>query len=256
MITCQHARHLFDSYLDGELSANLQTELHAHRLNCTACQNELALLEACGDVIAMDRREPQIGVSFSDRVLLARRGRQMPTRRRWGRACWLVGSPMAAAASLAFTLFVIAPQDRATPKTEVAGAFEVAPEAARKVMLAETGRKQTPAEEQSWKQGNEMPAEIYDLTLAKFLNQSKSAVEGTCETAVGLKSLMGAVLSNTNDMVVAQLRSAQQEKAAATAVQERLNPDMDPLDPSYLSQPPTTPDVAGESDWTGPIEAL
>ena len=46
MITCQHARHLFDSYLDGELSANLQTELHAHRLNCTSCQNELALLEA------------------------------------------------------------------------------------------------------------------------------------------------------------------------------------------------------------------
>lgn len=233
MITCQHARHLFDSYLDGELSANLQTELHAHRLNCTACQNELALLEACGDVIAMDRREPQLSMSFTDRVLLAQRGRRMPKRRRWGRSFWLVGSPLAAAASVAFMLSVIAPPTR----PQVASRIEVLAPEAREKWLAVAGREATVEEEQGWKKGHEMPAEIYDLTLAKFLNQSKSAVEGTCETAASLKSFMGAVLANTNDMVVAQLRSAQQEKAAATTVQERLNSEIDPLDPSYLSQP-------------------
>ena len=55
MITCQNARDLFDRHLDGELSASLQTELHAHCLQCLSCQNELAMLETCGDVIALDR---------------------------------------------------------------------------------------------------------------------------------------------------------------------------------------------------------
>ena len=44
MITCQHARQLFDRYLDGELSPSLQAELHAHQLSCSACQTELAML--------------------------------------------------------------------------------------------------------------------------------------------------------------------------------------------------------------------
>jgi len=71
MITCQNARDLFDRHLDGELSASLQTELHAHCLQCLSCQNELAMLETCGDVIALDRGEPQLSAAFTDRVLAA-----------------------------------------------------------------------------------------------------------------------------------------------------------------------------------------
>ena len=58
MITCQHARQLFDRYLDDELSSSLRSELHAHVINCTPCQNHLAVLEACGDVIRLDKCEP------------------------------------------------------------------------------------------------------------------------------------------------------------------------------------------------------
>ena len=54
MITCQHARHLFDRNLDGELSPSLQAELHAHQLKCPECQSELAMFEACGAVVALD----------------------------------------------------------------------------------------------------------------------------------------------------------------------------------------------------------
>ncbi len=257
MITCQHARHLFDSYLDGELSANLQTELHAHRLNCTSCQNELALLEACGDVIAMDRREPQLSISFTDRVLMARRGRQMPSRRKWGRTFWLVGSPLAAAASVAFTLFVIAPQNPPKPKPEVATYVEVVPEQVRDVLLQQKGRELTPEEKQEIARGHEMTTiNFVESVLAPLVEHSKNTLDGTRRGAEELELLMRMGLSNTNEVLVARWRSMEQEKKAAAAMQERLESQLDPSDPSYFSQPPAASESAGESDWDGPVEAL
>ncbi len=112
MIACRHARQIFDRYLDDELSPGLQAELHAHRINCLDCQGELALLEACGDVVAMDRCEPQLGASFTDRVLLARRAQNIRRQPRWGRRIAIVATPLAAAASIAFAWLVLLPQDQ------------------------------------------------------------------------------------------------------------------------------------------------
>jgi anti-sigma factor RsiW len=253
MITCQHARHLFDSYLDGELSANLQTELHAHRLNCTACQNELALLEACGDVIAMDRREPQVSVSFTDRVLLAQRGRQSPRRRRWGRTFWLVGSPMAAAASVVFTLFVVAPQNRLTPKTVTLGEKVAMPEIVQDQMLANTRRTPSEAELKDLANTPKMSMEEFEGGLAQFVKGSTRVLERTQRgyQQFGLLWQMG--LSSTHEKLAAAQMA--QEKAAS-AVQERPKSELDPLDPSCLSQPPSAPDSAKESELAGPVEAL
>ncbi len=119
MITCRHARQLFDCYLDGELSSSLQAELHAHQLSCDACRSELAMLEAFGDVVAADRREPMPGGAFTDRVMQAYRLQQRPVRRSWGRVLVLFGSPAAAAASIVLAVTMIAPS--VPQKTERGG---------------------------------------------------------------------------------------------------------------------------------------
>lgn len=104
MITCRQARHLFDSYLDDELPSSLRAELHAHRLACPDCSHELALLEACADVVRTDPRDPMVRGDFTDRVLDAMRTRQPVKLYRWRRVALAVGSPLAAAAVLVFAV--------------------------------------------------------------------------------------------------------------------------------------------------------
>lgn len=69
MITCEQAQHLFDAYLNGELSASFTTELDAHRLECDACRHRLTLLEACANVVHLDTSEPQVTDDFTDRLM-------------------------------------------------------------------------------------------------------------------------------------------------------------------------------------------
>lgn len=258
MITCQHAQLLFDRYLDGELSGSLQTELHAHRLNCSACQNELALLEACGDVIALDRREPRVGTSFTDRVLLAQRGRRIPRRRHWSRTLWLAGSPMAAAASLAFTLFVIMPAGRTTPVT--AAKTEAAPAVIQQKLLE--GRSLPPEVERELEQTPQMEAGSFvDALLVPIVERSKTTLEGTRRSAEELELLMRIGLSNTNEVLVARWRDMEKQKKAETAaLRERTISDSNPFDPAGWGQPPVLPESMREpspdSNWTDRTEPL
>lgn len=67
-VTCRHVGELSDSFLDGELSASLTAEVHAHLLQCPACQRQVQLLQACGDVIARDRAAPRLDETFADRL--------------------------------------------------------------------------------------------------------------------------------------------------------------------------------------------
>ncbi len=69
MISCEQAQHLFDSYLNDELSASLVAEVDAHRLECAACRHQLALMEACGNVIRLDACEPRPSADFTDRLM-------------------------------------------------------------------------------------------------------------------------------------------------------------------------------------------
>lgn len=196
MISCRDAHHLFDRYLDGELSPSLQTELHAHRLNCTDCQNELALLEACGDVIALDRREPMLSASFTDRVLLARRAQGIPVRRvSWTRRLAVLGSPLAAAASIALAVMTISP----IRTTRVATRMEAIPTAVQERMVAHD------MSEQARKELAETPvlpaASIIDTLLGPVVQKSRDTLEGTKRGAEDLAILFSSFAEDQKKLV-------------------------------------------------------
>lgn len=67
-VTCRHVRQLHDSYIDRELPAGLTAEVHAHLLQCPACQQEVEMVRASGGVIASDRSEPQLDAGFTARM--------------------------------------------------------------------------------------------------------------------------------------------------------------------------------------------
>ncbi|MFN0137332.1 MAG: anti-sigma factor family protein [Phycisphaerae bacterium] len=68
-MNCVEAEQLYDAYLDGELGGSLRLEFDAHRLRCPLCQQKLAMLEACEQIIAGDRRTPALSDDFTDRVM-------------------------------------------------------------------------------------------------------------------------------------------------------------------------------------------
>ena len=81
MISCEQTQHLFDSYLNDELSASLVAEVDAHRLECAACRHQLTLMEACGNVIRLDACEPRPSADFTDRLMAILD--EEKTSRRW-----------------------------------------------------------------------------------------------------------------------------------------------------------------------------
>jgi len=252
MITCQHARHLFDSYLDGELSASLQTELHAHRLSCTGCQNELALLEACGDVIAMDRREPEVGGDFTSRVLLAYHGRPVVKRRRWGRVALRIGAPMAAAASIALVMSVMVPRTRHATETGTAAMVVAAPKDVRDAI---PHRALTPEEEGELARAKQMSESSFADAVRASYDRFMNTREGIRRSGEELGQLVTG-FSTTNAKLATLWEDRQKLITKPIGPSEQRSGDVDPSDPSYLSQPPAVPDAGAPSEGDGPVEAL
>ncbi|MFH1420004.1 MAG: zf-HC2 domain-containing protein [Planctomycetota bacterium] len=133
-MTCRHVQKFRDAYLDDELSPSLTAEIHAHILQCPACQREVEMIRVSGNVIANDDAEPALPMDFANRVvaslpnvgtgsmsgLLTRRAR----RRRFWRA--VAGMSLPVAAALLFFLVLVWPAatgDRRPPA--VAGATAV-----------------------------------------------------------------------------------------------------------------------------------
>lgn len=100
---CEQARQLFDTYLDGELSGSLATELGAHRVHCAECRRALALLEVSGQIIAADRAPDALGEDFSDRLLACVKPRAFPWTQRLRRRLY-IAVPLAAAAVIVLAL--------------------------------------------------------------------------------------------------------------------------------------------------------
>jgi hypothetical protein len=106
-MNCGRFDKLIDSYLDGRLFGTLLAEFHAHRLACRRCTRIVSMLQAAGDVIAQDHREPKISSDFADRVLAA-----LPvSRKRANRSVWLVrltagAASLAAAAALSVAVWL------------------------------------------------------------------------------------------------------------------------------------------------------
>jgi len=214
MITCQDAQNLFGRYLDGELSPSLQTELNAHRLNCTVCQNELAMMEACGDVIGLDRPEPMLSASFTDRVLLAQRSRVMARPRQWSRVLLLVGSPMAAAASLAFAVLLILPSAKMAGR--VAGTSIAVPGVVQEYLKETNPSHQlSPAAKQDLARTPEMSADGFmQALIAPLVEKSRNTYEGTRRGVEELASLIHQGLSDTTDTLVAEYRDTASDNTA------------------------------------------
>ncbi len=109
-LTCRHAEHLFDAYLDGELAPGLAAELDAHRLTCSSCRHALALLEVAGHVVKADRSAATLSAGFTERLLacIDQPGPIPFWRRR--PALWIGGSGLAAAA-IALAVVMIPPSE-------------------------------------------------------------------------------------------------------------------------------------------------
>lgn len=113
MMTCRNVQHVLHQFLDGDLSPGLMAEVHAHLLQCPACQREVEITRAGGEVIAKDRSEPSLQPGFASRVVAtmmqqeparfspAARSSSKP-RRHWKRYAAAGGLPAMAAAVLLF----------------------------------------------------------------------------------------------------------------------------------------------------------
>jgi hypothetical protein len=255
MITCQHARQLFDRYLDDELSSSLQAELHAHVINCASCQNHLALIEACGDVIRLDRREPALSGSFADRVLATRRQQGAPrpaAARRWRRAGWWIGGPVAAAASIALILTVGVPTFDGRPmpaKPTVVGAQAIsAPKEFRDNMMNLAGTQRDPQAAEELARTPEMKALPFLEALVNPLVQgTRNAVAGTRQSYEDIEMLVRFGFAGMNERLRAEYLKQYPEVTAQSA--ERFISALDILDQAI---PPITTDQNPSGEPSAP----
>lgn len=253
MITCQHARQLFDRYLDGELSPSLQAELHAHQLSCSTCQGELAILEACGDVVALDRCEPRPSESFTDRVLLARRVQLSRKPRRWGRAALIAGSPMAAAASILLAISLIMPSTpELTPRVlgPGDGGLEAMPEGSRGTMVDD--RTLSAEEKRELEAAPQMPAGFMDTVLALGVDRTKDTVESAQGSLRELGLLWHQAFSDAGDQLAAQLGQNRGDGSSGTAPEEHPAVEPDHWAPRSLHPDPSS-DSTSHSRLLDPI---
>jgi len=268
MITCQQARQLFDRYLDGDLSASLQAELHAHVLHCSPCQSRLAVLETCGDVIRMDRCEAPVGSAFTERVMAAcreelaaraaahrkRRSFRRPTRR-----VVLYGSgALAAAASIALVFWVAIPgggwPGMSSPKTVTAGIRQAAPKEFRENMTALTGQVLDPQAQAELDRTPEVDAlPFLEAFLKPVVEGTRNAVDGTRRSYKDIELLLRYGFAGMNDRLVAEYREKYPDASRRDDPNaRRVASDLDFLNSALLgkepkAQPPLVP-MAAPSD--------
>lgn len=248
MITCQDARHLFSRYLDGDLPSSLKTELHAHQLNCPSCRDELAMLETCGAVIALDICEPKLSELFTDRVLAARREQLAQIKpRRKTRMVMYAGSSLAAAAGIALVFFMFAPWANQDRKTAISGKKESVPVVAQRALIELGGGDKviTPQAQADLEATEEMSLPKFSEALAKFLQKTQNTVENTRQGFKDLELLLYLAIPDTaaNEKIIEQYRLNQGEVSGENPVNQG-NTDSDPGDPSSPNlEPSAQPDT-------------
>jgi len=237
MITCQHARQLFDRYLDDELSPSLQAELHAHRLHCSECQNELALSEACADVIRLDAREPALSGSFTDRVMTARRAQLTSRSRHWRRVTIFAGSGLAAAASIALAFLLLAPLQEKAPagrESITASATIAIPKQIQKNLIEHAGTKLAPKAAEELANTPEMKAlPFLDSLLASLVKGTRNTAEATRHSVEDLGLLLRYGFANMNDQLVAEYREKYPDDPRGSSAQ-RVISDLDLFGPAFF----------------------
>jgi hypothetical protein len=195
---------LFDRYLDGELSPSLQAELHAHVLSCSTCQSELAMLEACGDVVLFDQREPRLGDEFTDRVMAGFRSRHASRAgRRWARVAMVVGSPLAAAASIMLAIGVLMPK-QPTTNSMIASRTEAVSEE----IMGGTANLEGQSEEakKEYKQTPVMQtSKVMESFVAKIVADTRGTVDGARQSVADFELLFKQLWQDSEDQLAAHV---------------------------------------------------
>jgi hypothetical protein len=239
MITCINAKQLFDRYLDGELSSSLQAELHAHRLNCSHCQQDLAIREACGDVIRMDEREPRLDGSFTNRVMLAYRTQTRPTGRKWQRIARWGGSGLAAAASIGLAvMFIMTPQTPDLTRTEVAPFVEAAPKPVRELLIAKEGTQMTDAAKEELEAAPQMGAANFTSLLTPIVDQAQRTFTSARRGTEELQLLVQMGISAAAEKLDTATQS--DTKTMGTSEPSEFDPSvpvLDPFGPTPMQEP-------------------
>ena len=177
---CEQAQRLFDTYLDGELSTPLATELGAHRLHCADCRRALALLEVSEHILTLDRDPVALNAAFTDRLVACVDRSSNHWRHRLGR--WVyVGGPVAAAAVIAMAFLgvfdggqggevagnrVVATIDEMTTPGMVGGLLPVPSEGIEVAPLMDRAQRSFEAKRRSV----ESLQKAFELTLQQPLN--------------------------------------------------------------------------------------
>ncbi len=252
MISCKHARQLFDRHFDGELSPSLQAELHAHQLACSDCQSALAITEACEDVIRYDRREPLLDDSFTDRVMAARRDQQVIRAKRWFipqgpwyRVATIALSPLAAAASIAMAVSLILPTYEPLRTRMVASEIEVSDGVSQNVSALTSGKSTSEEDPRIVTTASHHSAVPFmDALLGPLVSRAKTTMEGARSCAAEFELLMEMGLSQPTEKLAAQWRL--QEDRDTVGETDRANPSpLESLDPTRLNRSDSS-DQAGE----------
>jgi hypothetical protein len=241
MITCKNAQQLFDRYLDGELSSSLQAELHAHRLNCSECQQDLAIFEACGDVVRMDTREPRLDSSFTNRVMLGYAVRRRSHRPRWQRIATWAGTGLAAAASITLAVIWMLPSSPPNLPSITAGAKVAVSEPAKEFLTAKEGTQLTDAAKAELDATPQMGAANFTSLLTPIVKRARSTFANARRGSEELQMLLQMGISTARESVdVAAPVTGAQESSRPSAFDPAM-PVLDPFGPDLLQESTDSP---------------
>jgi len=189
---CDEARQLFDSYLDGELSPSLATELGVHRVRCAECRRSFALLEVSGHILTSDRDPVTVPADFSERLLACVELGEHSWPARVRRSLYFVG-PLAAAAVIAMAFLGFFDRGRESrvagvkvePTHAEPGALRPNAPSAIDREAAERAIDQWIGQMQNTRaarvQADESTPKAPDLTILQILEMLKDANEGAPE---------------------------------------------------------------------------
>ncbi len=214
-MTCRHVRKFRDAYLDDELSPSLTAEIHAHILQCPACQREVEMVRVSGDVIANDESEPVLPTDFANRIvsslpnvtpgsmsgLLTRRARR---RRLWRSAA---GMSLPIAAALLFFLVLVWPTatgDRRPPA--VAGASAVSAVGAGEVVNSGLS---------AWKETRQAAEEmnrIMGYSIAEARDNVREQLDKTPKPSVSITDILIDPITGLLDAAVHEVSDQADEQ--------------------------------------------
>jgi hypothetical protein len=217
-MNCSECEQLLDAYLDGQLTGSLRLEFDAHRLRCRRCQQTLAMLEACANVISSDTQIPQLSDGFTERVLETvsqpePRVVRFPLRR----VAIIAGAIVQAAAVLAFAVMWNTPEvePAAAPVSGAAvtgvseGAGSAGSEAIRDLIVERV-------EERLWDMhlaGVQWTTDLYNLARFCQVMVPEEVARESSQMASG----------NPWDAIWETLRPVEEEEAAPTLVADGIH---------------------------------